>query len=168
MALTSDLLISILRKGGYEFELFTHQPVFSTADVVNLTQAIPGADTKNLFLCDEKRQRFFLVCVRAEKRVDLKALGKMLGIKGITFGSPEDMQNLLGVTPGSVCLFALANDLQGRVSAYLDSSITSSESMQNHPLINTATVVLGVADMRRFCESVGHQLGLLDIPIRLT
>ncbi|MFO0415832.1 MAG: prolyl-tRNA synthetase associated domain-containing protein [Pseudomonadota bacterium] len=167
MSLSSDTLIESLRSGGYEFELFNHPAVFSTADIVNLPEPIPGADTKNLFLRDEKRTRYVLVCVRAEKRVDLKALGKALGIKGITFASPEEMMTLLGVTPGSVCLFALANDQQGRVGAYLDASIVAGELMQNHPLINTATVVLEVSQIERFCDSVGHKLERLEVPVRV-
>jgi Ala-tRNA(Pro) deacylase len=137
------------------------------ADLELLPEKLPGVDTKNLFLRDEKRSRYILVCVRAETRVHLKELGRALGMKGITFASPEDMQAMLGITPGSVCLFSLMNDTQGRVKGYLDASIDLGEDMQNHPLINTATVVLGVSDMLRFCDRVGHPLEQVTIPVRL-
>jgi Ala-tRNA(Pro) deacylase len=151
---------------GVRYRHYTHPAVFSAADVELLPEKLPGVDTKNLFLRDEKRTRFVLVCVRSETRVHLKELGRALGIKGITFASPEDMLSMLGVTPGSVCLFSLMNDTQGRVKGYLDASINLSDDMQNHPLINTATVVLGVSEMLRFCERVGHPLEQIDIPVR--
>lgn len=159
-------IITTLQKLSVTFEIHDHPAVFTTQDVVRLTHKLPGQDTKNLFLRDEKRTTFILVCVRADIRVNLKELGKTLGIKGITFGSPEELQSLLGVTPGSVCLFALANDSENMVRGFLDAGIDLEGQMQNHPLENTATVVLPVAGMRAFCEEVGHPLTALAIPER--
>jgi Ala-tRNA(Pro) deacylase len=159
-------LKTTLTKLEIEYRHFTHPAVYSTADIVLLPEKLPGVDTKNLFLRDEKRTRFILVCVRAETRVNLKDLGRSLGIKGTTFASPEDMLQMLNLTPGSVCLFGLMNDREGRVEGYLDASIPHDAEMQNHPLVNTATVVLKVADIERFCESVQHPLRRIEIPVR--
>jgi Ala-tRNA(Pro) deacylase len=162
----NEMLSAHLSELGIQYRYYTHPAVFSVADVVLLPEKLPGADTKNLFLRDEKRTRYVLVCVRAETRVNLKELGRTLGIKGITFASPEDMLEMLGITPGSVCLFSLMNDSAGRVKGYFDASIDPGEEMQNHPLVNTASVVLRASDMFRFCERVGHPLERVDIPIR--
>jgi len=163
MAFTSTSLRQLLSELGIAYRHFTHPAVFTTADVALLPERLPGTDTKNLFLRDEKRKRYALVCVRAETRVDLKQLGRALNVKGITFGSPEELQELLGVTPGSVCLFSLANDTQGRVEGYIDRSIDADAEMQNHPLVNTESVVLSVADMFRFCEHVQHPLAQVEV-----
>jgi hypothetical protein len=93
-----------------------------------------------------------MLCVRATTRVHLKELGRQRGIKGITFASAEEMLSFLGVTPGSVCLFALMNDQLGRVCGLLDDSLSPEEEIQNHPLENTATVVAQTADIERFCQ----------------
>jgi Ala-tRNA(Pro) deacylase len=159
-------VLSLLTELEIEHSHFTHPAVFTTADVGKLTEEIPGSDTKNLFLRDEKRSRYLLVCVRGETRVNLKELGKQLGIKGLCFASPEELQALLGITPGSVCLFALMNDSGGRVVGYLDASIEPAEQMQNHPLENTATVVLTAANIERFCLHVGHPITRIEIPTR--
>ncbi len=159
-------LRAVLDELEISYQHFTHPAVFSTADVTLLPEKLPGADTKNLFLRDEKRTHYILVCVRAESRVDLKRLGQSLGIKGLTFASPEDMFSMLKLTPGSVCLFGLMNDTLGRVRGYLDCSLNDEDDMQNHPLINTASLVLRVGDMRRFCERVGHPLTTIEIPTR--
>lgn len=160
-------LATLLRALNVEFRHFTHPAVFTTEDIVLLPEKLPGIDTKNLFLRDEKRTRYILVCVRAETRVNLKELGRALGIKGITFASPEDMLEMLGLTPGSVCLFGLMNDTSNRVEGYLDDAIDGAGEMQNHPLINTATLVMRVADMERFCQAVGHPLTRVHIPARV-
>jgi Ala-tRNA(Pro) deacylase len=159
-------LRGLLEQLGVGYRHFTHPAVFTVADIALLPERLPGIDTKNLFLRDEKRRRYVLVCVRAETRVDLKQLGKNLEMKGLTFCSPEELQAMLGVTPGSVCLFALANDTQGRVQGFIDSAIEPSAEIQNHPLTNTETVVLRFADMLRLCAHVGHTLTPLEIPER--
>jgi Ala-tRNA(Pro) deacylase len=166
MKLQQEPVLSLLTELKIKHTYFTHPAVFTTADVVKLTEDIPGSDTKNLFLRDEKRSRYILVCVRAATRVNLKELGKQLGIKGLCFASPEELQSLLGITPGSVCLFALMNDLHGQVTGFIDSSIAPEEDLQNHPLENTATVVLSAADIERFCARVGHPLTRIEIPTR--
>jgi len=168
MTSLNSRLSSILSQLEISYQYFTHPAVFSTEDVALLPEKLPGADTKNLFLRDEKRTRYILVCVRAETRVDLKQLGRSLGMKGLTFGSPEDMLAMLGLTPGSVCLFGLMNDIHGKVSAYLDNSLDDDAEMQNHPLINTASLVLKVRDIARFCEGVSHPLTRIDVPTRST
>ena len=161
-----ESLLLALSELKIEHRLFHHPAVFSTEDVALLPEKLPGVDTKNLFLRDEKRARYILVCVRAETRVNLKELGKILGLKGLTFASAEDMFQMLGLSPGSVCLFGLINDVHGRVVGYLDSSIDGASEMQNHPMINTATVVLTASDMERFCSHVGHSLERIRIPER--
>jgi Ala-tRNA(Pro) deacylase len=160
-------LVSLLNQLQIVHTHFSHAAVFTTADVAKLTEDIPGSDTKNLFLRDEKRSRYILVCVRAETRVNLKELGKQLGIKGLCFATPDELQSLLGVTPGSVCLFALMNDVDGRVTGFLDSSITPTEAIQNPPLENKATIVLTAADIARFCAHAGHPLTRIEIPARI-
>jgi Ala-tRNA(Pro) deacylase len=167
MNLTPDSLCALLDSQGVKYERYSHPAVFTTADVALLPQSISGVDTKNLFLRDEKRTRYILVCVRAEKRVDLKQLGRSLGMKGLTFGSPEELQSLLGVSPGSVCLFSLAHDKANKVEGFLDNSIPVDQPMQNHPLINTETLVLLASGMLDFCSSVGHPLTRIELPERV-
>lgn len=166
MLYTSQSLRQLLTELGVSYRHYTHPAVFTTADVALLPERLPGIDTKNLFLRDEKRRRYVLVCARAETRVDLKQLGRALNMKGLTFASPEDLKEMLGVVPGSVCLFGLANDAQGRVEGFIDSLIDPEGEMQNHPLVNTETVVLRVSDMLRLCAHVQHPLTKIEIPER--
>jgi len=167
MPYSSSSLRHLLDELGIRYRHFNHPPVFTMADVALLPERLPGIDTKNLFLRDEKRRRYVLVCVRAETRVDLKQLGVVLGMKKLTFASPEDLQQMLGIVPGAVCLFSLANDIEGKVEGFIDSSIERSAEMQNHPLVNTETVVIRVEDMLKFCGHVRHQLTPLDITERM-
>jgi Ala-tRNA(Pro) deacylase len=166
MTLTPQQLKQQLKELNISFRSFSHPAVFTSADISLLTESIPGIDTKNLFLRDEKRRRYVLLCVRAETRIDLKQLGRELNLKGITFCSPEELAQLLGLLPGSVCLFGLANDTERRVEGLIDNSLALDGEMQNHPLINTETLVLKVSEMLRFCSHIQHPLSLVAVPKR--
>ncbi len=167
--LTRNDLCRQLDELSITYQVFEHPALFKASDVVHfpleVKKGLEGSiETKNLFLRDEKRASYILVCIRADTRVKLKELGRQLGIKGITFCSAEELNNLLGITPGSVCLFTLANDSGNYVKGYIDASIPPEAIIQNHPLDNTATVVLKASSMIYFCKRHNHEVLPLHIP----
>ena len=51
---------------------------------------------KNLFLRDDKRREYYLVAVRQDKRVDLKALRRALGSRPLSFGRTRSLRSCWG------------------------------------------------------------------------
>ena len=102
-----------------------------------------------------------------EKQVDLKALAAALGVQqNLSFASPDRLKKYLGVEPGSVTLLGLMNDTDHVVSFWIDEDIWNAESIQCHPLVNTATLVIPKKDLERFFEITGHAVHSLTIPTR--
>ena len=93
-----------------EYERHDHPPVYTVADVERLLPTLPAVKTKNLFLRDKKGRRHFLVAVPAQRRVNIKALGAVIGSGHLSFGSPQRLKKYLGVDPGSVTVLATIND----------------------------------------------------------
>ncbi|MGE5524362.1 MAG: YbaK/EbsC family protein [Rhodospirillaceae bacterium] len=60
---------------------------------------MPGAKTKNRFLCNKKGAQHFLVTAPAQRPVELNALGEALGVGHLSFASPERLERYLGITP---------------------------------------------------------------------
>jgi len=118
--------------------------------------------TKNLFLCDKKARRFFLVVTACEKTVKLDKLASQLGVPHLRFGSEENLMRLLGVTRGSVTMMGLANDIEHVVELWIDTEIWNSEYFLSHPLVNTATLVLAKSELERFFALTGHTLHLFE------
>mgnify|MGYP000169655741 CR=1 FL=1 len=156
-----------LKDLGIPFERVDHPAVFTCAES-HLVPPLEGADTKNLFLRDNKGKRYFLVTVPHSKAVDCKALGRQIGAGPLSFGSPERLREMLGVEPGSVTLLATINDSEGRVKVYLDESFMLSNLIQCHPLENTATLVIGREQLFKFLESNGHKPEIINVPSRET
>ncbi len=150
---------------GVSYERFNHPAVFTVEESSTLPP-MPGADTKNLFLQEEKGSQFYLVTVPHDKRTDLKALAALLGAKRLTFGSEKELLRLLGVTPGSVTMMGLMNDCRREVEFWIDDSIWNAESVQCHPLTNTATIVIPHAGLEKFFEKTGHKVHAAAIPSR--
>ncbi|MBX7535285.1 prolyl-tRNA synthetase associated domain-containing protein [Qipengyuania sp. GH1] len=149
------------------FEHHDHEAVFTVAESRGVKDAIPGEHTKNLFLKDAGGA-FWLVTVPAEMRVDLKALPQAIGCRRVSFGKPEDMDRLLGLTPGSVTPLGAINAAPGSITVVLDRTLAEADRINVHPLRNTATIGLSGADCLRLLEHWGHAPLVADIPAQET
>jgi Ala-tRNA(Pro) deacylase len=118
---------------------------------------ITGAHTKNLFLKD-KKGALYLIVAEESTAIDLKRLHTRIGAAGrLSFGKPEELYESLGVAPGAVSVFGLINDRDRRVSVVLDAGLMASETVNCHPLINTATTSIGADDLLIFVKATGHE-----------
>src|SRR6185312_16776534 len=115
-------LYAFLDAHGVEHRTLEHPAVFRVDEGHEIKAALPGGHTKNLFLKDAKGQ-IWMICALGETRIDLKRLPDLIGSARLSFGSAELMQEVLGVTPGSVTLFALVNDRDARVKLVLDAAL---------------------------------------------
>jgi Ala-tRNA(Pro) deacylase len=146
------------------YERYDHPPVYTVEEAARLVPALAAAKTKNLFLRDKKGQRHFLIVVPADKRIDIKALPRVLGSNRLSFGSAERLKKYLGVEPGSVTLFAILNDRAHEVELVVDETLWQAEAFQFHPLVNTSTLVISRENLKRFIAKTGHEVRLLDVP----
>ncbi len=146
------------------FASHEHAAVFTVAESSRLDAGFSGAHTKNLFLKDAGGD-FWLATVRAETRIDLKALPKAIGCKRVSFAMPADMGRLLGITPGSVTPLAMINAEPGSVTVVLEEGLAAAPRVNVHPLRNTGTLGLAGSDVLRLLRHWGHAPLVAPIPI---
>ena len=149
---------------GIAYEVHEHPPVFTVEESSQHTNHIKGAHTKNLFLKD-KNDAFWLVTVPDEARVDLKALPAAIGCGRVSFGKAEDMERLLGISPGSVTALSAINDDDVAVRFVLDERLVEAKIINCHPLRNSATVSLSPKDLVRALEHWQHPPLIAQIPV---
>jgi len=147
------------------FAAHEHEAVFTVAESDAVHAAMPGAHTKNLFLKD-KGGAFWLVTVPSDARVNLKALPAAIGCKHVSFGKAEDMERLLGITPGSVTPLAAINAVPGSITVVLDEVLAAADPVNVHPLRNTATLGLSGATILDLLRHWGHQPLVAAIPVQ--
>ncbi len=157
-------LTEYLQQNNIAFQRVDHPAVFTVEQADYYTADAPGTGTKNLFLCDEKKANYLLVMVEKHKNVDIRALGKLLNLRKLHFGSEAKLMEYLGVGSGSVTVLGLINDSHHKVTLYIDKTLWQADSLQCHPLVNTATLILPVKDLEKFLNLTGHAVNLLVIP----
>ncbi|MBL0670278.1 prolyl-tRNA synthetase associated domain-containing protein [Aeromonas hydrophila] len=158
-------LYSLLDQLAIPYQRIDHPPVFTCEEASRLLPKLPAAKTKNLFLRDPKSERLFLVVTPEESRVDLKALAAALGVKRLSFGSPERLESVLGLIPGAVTLLAMVRDREKAVELVVDETIWQAERVQCHPLVNTATLLIRLDDVRRLLAHLGREATIMRLPV---
>lgn len=112
---------------------------------------------KNLFLCNRQKTAFYLLTMPGDKPFKTKELSGQLGIARLSFASPEDMERLLDITPGSVSIMGLLHDTNGEVQLLMDEDLRQEEFFACHPSINTSSLKMKTADiLEKFLPSVRH------------
>jgi Ala-tRNA(Pro) deacylase len=146
---------------GISWRTMEHDPVFRVEEGREIKAAMPGGHTKNLFLKDA-RGELWLISALGDSVIDLKTLHKVIGSGRLSFGKAELMHEVLGVTPGSVTVFALINDTSHRVRLVLDAGLFRHEIVNFHPLTNAATTAITSADLGRFVRALGYDPVVVD------
>ncbi len=160
---TADDLFAFLDSLGIPTNTVTHPPLFTVEDSRALRGDLPGGHTKNLFLKD-KKGRLFLVTCDESRKVNLKALEKAIGAARVSFGKPELLLEVLGVTPGAVTTFSLINDRGDtpRVTFAIDEALLKHDLIHCHPLHNEATTAISPKDLMSFVAACGHEAIQID------
>ena len=97
-------IYAYLTAKGISYEVTEHEAVFNMEELRNIALPYPEWDAKNLFVRDDKKQHYYLISVKGDKRIDLKAFRKAQGLRPLSFASPDDLRAILQLTPGALSL----------------------------------------------------------------
>lgn len=147
---------------GVDYELIRHDAFFTCDDVEKSGLDLPGLHVKNLFVRDTKAERYYLVILPWDVRLDIKAYQKVVGwSRRIAFCGEEELLRYLGVTTGACSLFCMLNDKEHAVTLVIGRDIATAaptEKINFHPNDNRATVTISVTDMWRCIQAMGCEV----------
>lgn len=145
-------------------EITEHEAVFNMDELSKIEVPYNDCDAKNLFVRDDKRENYYLITVKGNKRVDLKEFRKRYDVRLLSFASAEDLMKYLNLIPGSVSPLGLLNDKERKVKFYLDDSFFKDNKIIGiHPNDNTATVWLKVDDLINIIKEHGSKIEIINI-----
>ena len=145
-------------------EITEHEAVFNMDELSKIEVPYNDCDAKNLFVRDDKKENYYLITVKGNKRVDLKEFRKRYDVRPISFASAEDLMKYLNLIPGSVSPLGLLNDKERKVKFYLDDSFFKDDKIIGiHPNDNTATVWLKVDDLINIIKEYGSKIEIINI-----
>ena len=155
-------LYAVLEQLQIHYEEFSHPPVFTVEEAARLERPLEGEDCKNLFL-KTKKGAYYLAILPAQKRTALKAVGDAAGVKHLSFASPQALEAILGLYPGSVSPFGIIHDGQNLVTVLVDRELEG-KRLLFHPNTNTRTLSIAWEDLLRFFENQAHTWQVIEVP----
>lgn len=152
-----------LKDSGIWYEITEHKAVYNMEELSEVEIPYPKADAKNLFVRDDKKQNYYLITVRGDKRVDLKAFRKKNQTRPLSFASPDELMQLMKLIPGAVTPLGILNDTEKKVKVFLDRDFLNAPGLVGvHPNDNTATVWMQTEDLIRMIQEHGNEVTIAE------
>ena len=151
---TYDLLDEL----GITYERVDHEEANTMEACLAIDEVLaPAVICKNLFLCNAQKTRFYLLMIREDKKFKTKEISHQINSARLSFAPAEYMEQFLDITPGSVSVMGLMNDIDNQVTLLVDEDVLKEELFGCHPCINTSSIRLKVSDVfEKFLPEVHH------------
>lgn len=162
MLKTQEEFLNLLTQIGIEYTNHEHPAVFTVEEADMHHEGIDGVHSKNLFFKDRKKN-LVLVVTLSDKPIKIKEVGNKIGHKGLSFGKPDLLMEVLGVIPGAVTPFAVVNDESKQVKVILDEEMMDHDLLNFHPIVNTATTTIASPDLVKFMEHCGQEFEIVRL-----
>lgn len=156
----------LLDQLSIDYERIDHEPANTMEACKEIDQILaPAVICKNLFLCNSKQTKFYLLMIREDKMFRTKEISRQINSTRLSFGSAEKMQEYLDITPGSVSVMGLMNDKNLQVQLLVDEDVLHSEYFGCHPCVNTSSLRVKTKDVfERFLNAVNHDYITVQVP----
>lgn len=154
-----------LTERNIDFEPVEHGAVWTMEQLQDVEIPHKEADAKNLFLRDDKKNNYYLVTVRGNKRLDLKAFRKLHETRPLKFCGEDELKAKLDLYAGAVSPFGILNNVEKDVQFFMDEDFLKDDGLIGvHPNDNTATVFLKARDLQDILIEHGNVVVLSKIP----
>ena len=145
------------------YDKYEHPPVFTCEEAEKYDRDIEAGKCKNLFLRNKKGDSHFLVIINSDKKIDLNSLAEKISESKLSFASEERLKGCLDLTTGAVSPFGLINDLRKEVQVIIDNDLLKYAKLSFHPNVNTASLIIGVEDFKKFLDWTSNRYKFLEL-----
>lgn len=149
----------LLDELGLEYYRVDHDPAMTMEVCREIDEALGALICKNLFLCNRQKTRFYLLMMPEDKPFKTKELSAQIQSARLSFAEPVFMEQYLDITPGSVSVMGLMNDIENQVQLLVDEDVLEREFLGCHPCINTSSLKLKTKDVFDvFLKRIHHDM----------
>jgi len=155
---------NVLDTLGIDYQRLDHDVANTIDDCTEIDARLEATICKNLFLCNSQKTEFYLLMMPGEKKFVTKVVSKLLGKSRLSFAKPEHMAELLDITPGSVSIMGLVNDIERKVTLVIDKAVLEGNYIGLHPCINTSSLRVKTKDiLEKFLPYTKHEPIVIEI-----
>ncbi len=151
-----NAVLTLLNELGIPYQYVSHPEVKTVADHLSFAATFPAQLLKNLLLKNSSGTHFYLYILEGNRKADLRGLALQLEESRLSFASPVELMDTLGVEPGSVTPFSVAHNSKRDIQIIIDSSVSATQPLGFHPLVNTASICLSRSDLLRLLAFHGY------------
>ncbi len=133
---------------GVKYTRVDHEAAMSMEACREIDEKLGTTICKNLFLCNRQQTEFYLLMMPGNKNFKTSIVSSQIGSSRLSFGTPEKLEELLDLTPGSVSILGLVYDRENKVKLLVDEDVLAGEYVGCHPCINTTSLRIHTEDLR--------------------
>ena len=137
----------LLDQLGISYLRTDHEAAGTMEDCNEIDRILDVLICKNLFLCNRQKTKFYLLMMPGDKPFKTKELSAQIGSSRLSFAKSEYMEKYLDITPGSVSVLGLMNDIEGKVRLLIDEDVLTERYFGCHPCINTSSLKFTTEDL---------------------
>jgi Ala-tRNA(Pro) deacylase len=155
---------NFLDKLKIPYDRIDHEPTASIGLCRDVEALLDIQICKNLFLCNSSKLDFYLLMIPGHKKLQTKDLSKQIHSSRLSFADAAYLEKYLNITPGSVSVLGLMNDINHCVKLLIDKEIITWEYIGCHPCVNTSSLKIKTVDLLiKFLPATGHEPILVDL-----
>lgn len=153
-----------IRETGIPFERVDNDSISTMEECAEVGEVLGTEICKSILACTRNKSDYYLIIMPGDKRFVTKLVSHAIGSSRLSFASPEDMEELLGTTPGNASPLSVVNDKDGRVKLVMDSELAGGELIACNTGANTTHIRFRTADLLdKYLPACGHEALVIDI-----
>src|SRR5437588_444635 len=138
-----DRLHDRLQRAGVPFTVLRHEPVYTSEQAAAVRGSALSSGAKALVV--KAGERFVLLILPADRKLDSKKARDAFGVKGLRFASKEEVEQLTGLQPGSIPPFGSLFNLP----TYCDPALADNPSINFNAGDHSISIQMAYADYAR-------------------
>ena len=161
---TESKVYEKLKELGIDFERVDNDSISTMEECAEVGEVLGTEICKSILACTRNKSEYYLIIMPGDKRFVSKFASKAIGASRLSFASAEDMEELLGTTPGNASPLAVINDSDGRIKFVIDKELAEAEYIACNVGVNTTHIKLKTKDLtERYLPSADHEVMIVEI-----
>lgn len=137
----------ILEERSIPIECTEHAPVY-TISAAALALGVKESQTVKSLVLKTKEEKFLILILPGDKKLDWKLLGQQLKTKKLEFAKPEEVLQVVGCEVGCVPPFGHLTDLP----IYMDKELLKKDVLYFNPGVHNKSFKVRTWDLRKLCN----------------
>ena len=158
-----DVVLNALNDLGINYKAIEHPAIPTIEEALEYWKDLDATHCKNLFFRNHKGNKHYLVIFEHSQKLAIKDLEQRLKQGKMSFASEKRMIKYLKTIGGSISPFGLINDIDNHTFLFLDKNLENVQNISFHPNDNTMTVVISMADFKKYLNWVGNDYQFIDL-----